>query len=87
MKKAGLVYHTTCTISCSSELTTGFLNLILLQVFSKRKVSLLWKGAAGEDGRAGTTGEFAAALEKREVMDGAASWPEVYQATMYSQLL
>lgn len=55
-------------ISCSSETTDGFLNLILLQVFSKRKVSLLWKGATGEDWSAGTTEAFAAASEKKEAM-------------------
>ena len=55
-------------ISCSSELTAGFLILTLLQVFSKRKVSLLWKGADGEDRSAGTREEFAAASEKKEAM-------------------
>lgn len=66
LKKAGLVYHPMCMISCSSEFTAGFLILVLLQVFSKRK----GKGADGEDRSAGTTEEFAAAAasEKKEVM-------------------
>lgn len=59
---AGLVYHTMCMTSCNSELTAGFLILILLQVFSKRKVSVLWKGAGGEVCSAGTTEHFAVLL-------------------------
>lgn len=65
LKKAGLVYHPMCVISCSSALTGGFLTLVLLQVFSKRT----GKGADGEDRSAGTTEEFAAAAsEKKEAM-------------------
>jgi len=57
-------------LRCSSELLLPFLILILIQVFSKRKASLLWEGAEGEDRSAGTTGEFAAtaAAETKEGM-------------------
>lgn len=57
---------------------------MLLQVFSKRKVSLLWKGADGEDCSAGTTEEFAAAAsEKKDAATARASgWPEPHQAAV-----
>lgn len=75
-------------ISCSSELTSGFLVLILLQVFSKRKVSLLWKGAEGEDCSARTTEEFAAAASEKEdaATAGPSGWPEQHQAAVPFQL-
>lgn len=73
--------------SCSSGLTSGFLILILLQAFSKRKVSLLWKGADGEDCSTGTTEQFAAAASKKDAATARASgWPEPHQTAVPFQL-
>lgn len=86
LKKAGLVYHPMCVISCSSALTGGFLTLVLLQVFSKRT----GKGADGEDRSAGTTEECCCCFREKgsdAATAGTTGWLDLCQFTMFSSCL